>query len=226
MDPITGPSSSLFASQAPATPAAGDNELGQDAFLNLLTTQLQNQDPANPMSNEDFIAQLAQFTSVEQLMGMRELMQEQTFGIAALNSSSMANLLGTEVTAASDRFSYSGEGDHALHFEASSAASSVTVRVMDETGNVVDTIEVGSVSAGEGTVNWDGLGIDGNRLPEGEYSFAVTGTDGDGNDVFIQEYLVGVVDEMDYTSGNPRPSVNGIPVNLGDILRLQTGAEN
>lgn len=223
MDPIVGPSSSLFASEAPATPAASDGELGQDAFLSLLTTQLQNQDPANPMSNEDFIAQLAQFTSVEQLMGMRDLLEEQSFGIAALNSSSMANLLGTEVTAASDRFSYSGEGDQALHFDAQTAASGVTVRVMDETGSVVDTIEVGSISAGEGSVTWDGRGIDGDRLPEGEYSFVVSGTDGEGNEVYIEERLVGVVDEMDYTSGNPRPSVNGIPVELGDILRLQTG---
>ncbi len=226
MDPIAGPSSALFASDAPATPAGGDTELGQDAFLSLLTTQLQNQDPANPMSNEDFIAQLAQFTSVEQLMGMRDLMQEQTYGIAALNSSSMANLLGTEVTAASDRFSYSGEGDQALHYDAKAAAGAVTVRVMDETGNVVDTIEVGNIAAGEGTVNWDGRGIDGDRLPEGEYSFSVTGTDVDGNEVYIEERLVGVVDEMDYTSGNPRPSVNGIPVELSDILRLQTGGDN
>jgi len=224
MDPITSLPSGLYASDPSPVPDAASNELGQDAFLNLLTTQLQNQDPSNPMSNEDFIAQLAQFTSVEQLMGMRDLLQEQSYGLAALNSSSMANLLGTEVTAVSDRFQYDGEGTVDLAYSSPVAASGVTVRVMDELGNVVDTIEVGAIDAGDGTFTWDGRGIDGDRQEEGEYRFVVSGVDSDGDEVPIQERLIGVVDEMDYTTGNPRPSVNGIPVELGDILRLQTGS--
>ena len=221
MDPVAGLPSSLYAPESNGVPSAPSNELGQDAFLSLLTTQLQNQDPSNPMSNEDFIAQLAQFTSVEQLMGMRELLQEQSYGIAALNSSSMANLLGTEVTAMSDRFNYSGEGEVELSYNASQAASGVTVRVMDDAGNVVDTMEIGAIEVGDGTITWDGRGIDGDRLPEGEYRFVVSGHDSEGNEVAIEEQLIGIVDEMDYTTGNPRPSVNGIPVELGDILRLQ-----
>lgn len=224
MDPISGLPSSLMAAEPSNVPPPGGNELGQDSFLKLLTTQLQNQDPSNPMSNEDFIAQLAQFTSVEQLMGMREILQEQAYGIAALNSSSMANLLGTEVTAASDRFTYDGEGSQDLHYSADNAASGVTVRVMDDSGNVVDTIEIGRIEAGEGQVTWDGRGIDGDRLPQGEYRFVVSGVDSDGNEVAIEERLIGTIDEMDYTTGTPRPSVDGIPVDLADILRLQTGS--
>ena len=223
MDPVSALPSSLFVSNEPAVPEVGDNELGRDAFLSLLTTQLQNQDPSSPMSNEDFIAQLASFTSVEQLMGMRDLLEQQTYGLAALNNSSMANLLGTEVTAMTDQFHYDGEGEATLHYDAATAATGVTVRVMDSVGRVVDTIEIGSIEAGEGTYVWDGRGLDGDRLPEGDYHFEVSGSDSDGNEVYIMEQLVGIVDEMDYTTGTPRPSIGGISVEISDILRLQTG---
>jgi flagellar basal-body rod modification protein FlgD len=217
MSAITGLPDTLFATPAAASPPPAADALGRDTFLTLLTTQLQHQDPTKPMANEDFIAQLAQFTSVEQMMGMRQVMEAAAMGIAALNSSSMASLLGTRVVAAGDTVRHDGEGALDLHYHAGSAASGVKITVLDEQGVPVRVAEIGAVDAGAGSWTWDGRGTDGRPLPAGTYTFRITAESGE-----VDERIVGVVDQMDYTSGTPRPSVGGVAVDLGAILTLQT----
>ena len=73
---------------------------------------------------------------------------------------------------------------------------------------------------GEGSWTWDGTDQDGNPAPEGDYTFKITGTNVDGESVDIQEYIVGVIDEMDYSTGNPQPSIDGIRIDIGDILEV------
>ncbi len=218
MDVTNALPSSLFGTAQPQTPAAPD-ELGKDTFLRLLTTQLQNQDPSSPMANEEFIAQLATFSNVEQLMGMREVMEAAAMGIAALNNASMATLLGTEVTARADQFVHDGDGEAVLNYDAAASTDSVTVRIYDESGALVFSENIGGVSEGEGTWTWDGTDLAGNDALEGTYTFEFTAADGTN----IDEHIIGVVDEMDYTTGTPRPSVGGVPVDIGNILTLQSG---
>ncbi len=213
-------------------PIAGqDNELGKDAFLGLLTTQLQYQDPLDPMSNEDFIAQLAQFSSLEQLMGIQEAMSAVYAGIASMNNSSMANLLGTEVVAYGDEFAYPAPGgselsenggDFDLHFETDTAYDSGTVTISNEAGSVVATGVLPPGEAGESTWTWDGLDASGQPAPEGKYTFTVTANNG-AESVEVSTLVVGKITEMDYTEGVPMPSINGVPVALDQILRLMDG---
>lgn len=215
MPSVAGLPPSVFG--APAAEAPAEDDLGRDTFLRLLTTQLQNQDPSEPLSNEEFIAQLATFTNVEQMMGMNETMETAAMGIAALNNTSMANLLGTEVTAVTDQFPFSGEGDVSLHYDASADAAEVRVDIFDADGRLVRSEPIGAITAGQGSWTWDGRDENGVVAEEGTYRFSVVASD----DTPIDTLLIGVVDEMDYTAGNPRPSVNGVPVDIGAILRLQ-----
>jgi flagellar basal-body rod modification protein FlgD len=210
---------------------SGQNqELGKDAFLGLLTTQLQYQDPLDPMSNEDFIAQLAQFSSLEQLMGIQEAMGAVYAGIASMNNSSMANLLGTEVVAYGDAFAYPGtpEGGETppfeLHFESEAAYDAATVTIFNEAGSVVATANLPAGEAGEGSWTWDGLDSSGQPVPEGTYTFDVSATS-DGESVDMETLVVGKISEMDYSQGVPMPSINGVPVGLDQILRLMDGGE-
>lgn len=224
MSDIAGlPSLSDVSSSTSLTSAAGDT-LDRDAFLNLLTTQLQNQDPLDPMSNEEFVAQLAQFSSLEQLMGMQETMEAVYLGIASMNNAAMASLVGTNVVAMGNGIAYDG-GDADLHYNASGDVSSATVTIYDENGDVVLSEEIGSLDEGEGSWTWDGTDEDGLSVDPGDYTFSFTGTDADGNSVTIDEMVVGTVTEMDYSTGIPQPSVNGVLVDLADILRLTTGDE-
>lgn len=207
---------------APSSAASGSSELNQDTFLKLLTTQLQNQDPTNPVSNEDFIAQLAQFSSLEQLQGVNGQLSNLNLVNTSMNNASMVNLLGQNVVAASDTFHYDGEGDQSITFLAGNEISTGTITITDSNGQVVDTIALGNQEKGENSVTWDGKDKNGKQLAEGEYTVSYSATDGSGNPVEVTALIEGMVDELSFESGNPQPSVNGVPIDIGNIIRLST----
>ena len=198
-------------------------EMGEDQFLQLLTTQMANQDPLDPMSNEQFVAQLAQFSSLEQLIGMKSGMDALYMGMASMNNATMANLVGTEVVALGNGISYDGEGEVTVHFSTPEDVTSSQLNVYDSEGSLVYSVELGAQEEGEGSAVWNGLNNDGVEVPEGDYTFSVTGTTEDGVTVDITELVSGPVDEMDYSSGSPMPTVQGIDLTIGDILRLTNG---
>ena len=200
--------------------------LGQDTFLKLLTTQMMNQDPLSPMDNQQFLAQLASFSSVEQLVGLRSSIDAVNMGITSMNNASMANLLGADVVAYGDGVHVPESGDLTLHYDASTAATSSQVTVYDENGRIVDSFDAGPLKDGEGEITWDAIGTNGSRLPEGNYTFSISATDSSGAAVDVQTMVVGTIDEMDFSSGFPRPMVDGVPVNLGDVIRLETAEES
>ncbi len=85
--------------------------------------------------------------------------------------------------------------------------------------------EVGALADGEGSWTWDGTQTDGTQAAAGDYTFTISGTDASGNAVEIDEHIAGIIDEMDYSTGTPLPSVSGATFEIGDILRLTTAAE-
>ena len=217
MDSVTAASSNPFAQFTgnKTEEVAEPDALGRDTFLQLLTTQLQNQDPTNPASNEEFLAQLAQFTGVEQMMAMNESLEEVYLGIASMNNASMANLLDAEVAAYGDQVGL--EEDHqgaTLHFEVPKDTAA-TITVTDETGRVVFSADT-MLQEGEDSYAWDGRGISGETVPAGVYTVKVSAEDTE-----VVPMVVGTVDSMDYTTGAPRPSVDGATFEVGDILRIE-----
>ncbi len=142
-----------------------------------------------------------------------------------MNNATMAGLVGTNVVAYGNTVNYAGEGDQTLHYDASSAVDNLTLTITNEEGDVVRTVELGGAEAGEGSYTWDGTDKDGNQMPEGEYTFSFSGTDSEGNDILVDEIMHGTITEMDYSTGVPLPSVDGILISLGDIMRLTTEAE-
>jgi len=199
---------------------------GQDTFMRLLVTQMQHQDPLNPQSNEEFVAQLAQFTSLEQLMGVNDQLGSLYSATSAMNNASMTQLLGRNVVAYSDTFEYSGTGDHDLHFDVPSDVESTTITVMDEEGNVVAREELGAFAAGEHQWTWDGNNVHGNPVDGGTYTFSVSGSDSSGNEVYISSLLVGEVDKMSYETGTPTPSIEGTSFSVSNILRVETSNDS
>lgn len=198
-----------------------NTELGKDAFMKLLVAQMQNQDPLNPQSNEEFIAQLSQFTQVEQLMGMNERMDALYMATASMNNASMTQLLGQTVTAYGNGFHHDGEGETVLHYDASGDVSAATLTVKNENGEVVWSGAVGPLSEGEGEITWNGKDMNGQAAPEGNYTFELSGQGNDGEKIDINELIVGMVDGMSYASGNPQPSISGIEFYLEDVIRVQ-----
>jgi flagellar basal-body rod modification protein FlgD len=217
----TTPSNAEQLGSATST-TTGSSELNQDTFLKLLTTQLQNQDPTNPVSNEDFIAQLAQFSSLEQLQGVNSSLSNLTTIDTSMNNASMVSLLGQDVVAASDTFHYSGSGSQDILYNSSSGISGGTLTIKDANGSIVSTVDLGSQEEGEHSLSWDGKGLDGQPLPAGNYTASYSATDANGNSVSITPLMEGVVDQLSFANGTPQPTVDGVPVDIGNIIRLST----
>ncbi|VVM63883.1 Basal-body rod modification protein FlgD [Pseudomonas fluorescens] len=153
---------------------AGKKELGKDAFLQLLVTQLKNQNPLEPQDNGEFVAQLAQFSSLEGITTLNDTVS----GIAGNYNSSQAlqasSLVGRSVIAPGDKAvvdtSKSLNGTVAVPV----SLDAVTLKITNSDGKVIRTIDMGSQSAGNASFIWDGKTDAGEVAPAGTYTFAAT----------------------------------------------------
>lgn len=196
-------------------------EMGKDQFLKLLVTQLANQDPLSPMDGTAFVAQLAQFSSLEQLVNMSDRMQAlamtQTAGIGA----QAVSFVGKELTARGGSFSQAeGQADRKLYAELGGAAATATLTVVNEKGQTVATRDLGSRKAGRNEIDFDGRGNDGAPLPAGSYTFRIDAKDGTGAAVETTALTRGVVEAVVYTGGVPRLRVGGRELTLGDVMEV------
>ncbi len=201
--------------------AGGTSDLDKDAFLRLLTTQLQHQDPLNPMENSEFVAQLAQFSSLEQLQGLSSGMESLYMVNMSMNNAALTGLIGKDVVATGDTFHYAGSGDEAVHFDAATSASTATITITNEDGVVVASKDIGAIPAGDGSWTWDGKDQNGDVCPEGDYTFTVEAKDVNGDAVEVTEQMVGRIDGMDLSSGSPMLTIDGVPVELASVQSLE-----
>ncbi len=154
-------------SGAQADSSQGAASMAQNDFLKLLISQLSHQDPLNPTDSSEFVAQLAQFSGLEQMVSMNDKLNTLAMAEAASNSMSTASLLGRQITVASKDVDLASEGDATLSFDFGQNASKVEVTISDQDGHVLRVIELGACDSGMSSVTWDGCDTDGNRLPEG-----------------------------------------------------------
>jgi flagellar basal-body rod modification protein FlgD len=164
---------------AAAASAAGSKELGKDAFLQLLVTQLKNQNPLEPQDNGEFVAQLAQFSSLEGITTLNETVS----GIAGNYNSSQAlqasSLVGRSVIAPGDKAVVDTSKSLNGTVVVPASVSSVAVKIMDKDGKTIRTIDLGSQSAGNSAFIWDGKNDAGTTVESGTYTFsASTAIDG------------------------------------------------
>ncbi|MDC0358837.1 hypothetical protein OAO01_08480 [Oligoflexia bacterium] len=152
-------------------------------FIQLLVTQLKNQDPLDPMDNDEFAVKLAQFSQLEQLIGINDKL-----GAGGGDFSSMAAYLGHEVTLNSNTVEiHNGEADK-IKFDLANDASKVEVDLVDKNDSVVETIDLGALSAGKQSVALSDL-----VTQSGEYSVRVRATDMIGGAFEAEVHVAGVV---------------------------------
>lgn len=213
------------ANAAKASPAAAQrNTLNRDDFLRLLVTQLSNQDPMNPMEGQEFAAQLAQFSSVEQLININEGLtgQADMQGLLAqnINNGVAAGLIGKQVEADGNRLSVSGKGDVPVRFSVDNYAADATVRIMDAFGNLVHTEKLQNLDAGTHDFTWDGKKGD-VRQPSGVYTFEVVASDRDGNPVSAAPRMYGHVDRVSFTQGGIQLWMGEASVSMGHVRSVE-----
>ncbi len=170
-----------------------------DTFLTLLTVQLQNQDPLDPLDTNEFTSQLVQFTAVEQAIATNNNL-ESLIGLTELShAATRISYLGKEVEAPGST-SYLTDGKAEWSYVLDDEATDVTITVTDSQGTTVHTA-TGETSAGEHSFTWDGLDDLGVPQPDGEYTITVGAKDSDGASIGVTTSLIGKVTGLDNVNG-------------------------
>lgn len=201
------------------TPASAQQPLGKDDFLQLLVAQLSSQDPLNPMDSREFSAQLAQFSSLEQMTNINNTLEELVTAQLAMGNSSMISLIGKLVDVPGDSFEHTQGKTTALTYSLSKEASSTTIEVYNAAGTLVNTIN-GAGAAGSNLANWNGLDSEGNPAGSGLYTFKVQATDSAGNIVTAATFTTGLVTDVLFEQGGAFAVVNGQKIAAAQITRV------
>jgi flagellar basal-body rod modification protein FlgD len=195
-------------------------ELDKDAFLNLLVTQLQNQDPLNPTDSTEFTAQLAQFSSLEQLGNVNaNLKQLQNFQ-ASINNSQAVSLIGKEITANGDLLELTGGHPAGCDFKLDEDATVVVASIYDLAGGFVTSIEGQNLTAGQHTLYWDGTDKIGNPVTPGNYTFEILAADAAGNNIQTTTFFSGIVNKVIFENNTTYLFSGGQKVALGDVIQV------
>lgn len=195
-------------------------ELGRDAFLNLLITQLQNQDPLDPTDSVEFTAQLAQFSSLEQLGSVNDnLKLLQTFQ-ASINNSQAVSLIGKEITASGNSLHHVDGQPSGCVFKLDGDAAQVMVSIYDHTGGYVTSFESQNLATGLHTLYWDGSDQYGNTAPAGNYSFEVLAADAAGQNIQSTTFFSGNVSKVIFDNNTTYVIAGDQRVAMGDILEV------
>ena len=150
--------------------------MGQNAFLTLFTTQLQNQNPLDPMENEAFVAQLAQFSQLEATTKMSDNLQNLVASMSNERMSSASGMLGRKVAISDGKALLSGSQPVEGAVTLASDVDSITLKVFSSDGKLVRTGEVGAQKKGDFFFSWDGKDDHGNQLSDGVYRMEASAT--------------------------------------------------
>ena len=150
-----------------------EKDLGRDAFLKLFTTQLQNQNPLDPMDNEAFVSQLAQFSSLESMKAMQSSIEQMSASFQGEKFISSSNLLGRYLRNESAAVMTGKGQDSRAVADLSNGAEEVKIGVIDSTGQQVYGTTMGAQLPGEMQITWNGKDDQGKALPDGIYKFVV-----------------------------------------------------
>lgn len=188
--------SSVTSGTTPLTLSKNSNVMGKDDFLRLLVTQLQNQDPLNPSDATEFTAQLAQFSSLEQLFAVNSTLGKMAEANGDMERLSALNLIGKEVTATGENFRL-GQGEVQLGYKLESPAAAVSLFVLDSSGRTVASLSDGNKAEGEYFVSWSGRDSAGNAMPPGNYTLAIKAVDAEEKAVTASPLVRGTVTGVD-----------------------------
>jgi flagellar basal-body rod modification protein FlgD len=202
-------------------PEAPGGKLGKDEFLRLLVAQLRNQDPSNPSKPEEFAAQLAQFSSLEQLVQVNETLAGQAQSNAAmamaLSNSAAVGVLGRTVLAVGSQVDVTAAGGDRVTVGVDGAGGTATVTLYDENGREVGSREVGTLGPGRHEIE---LGTAADGLAPGRYRYAVSVRDEAGNPVRLQTFTRAAIDGLRYGPNGPTLTSGGLEIPLADVVEI------
>jgi flagellar basal-body rod modification protein FlgD len=195
----------------------------------MFTTQLKYQDPSNPMESYELAAQLAQFSSVSELVQINKAMELQQTYLSSINNAQMIGTIGKEVIGREDTILLKDGQTTKGSYKLNDAATAVTVKIIDEDGNVVRTIQSEQPQeAGSYDISWDGLDDSGEAAPNGSYHFVVEAAGADGNAMEVETTVSGLVTAFRVESGIPYLILggsDGIKLPISSVMEVHEPVE-
>jgi len=216
-----------FAAINNSTTGTGSNKkkesLGQAEFMRLMTEQLKHQDPLKPLSNSEFIGQLAQFSTVQGISELNTTVNGFTTALTGDQVLKGASLVGHDVLVPSEKLALGAQGN-ATGLVMSPGTGSLKIEITDASGVVVDTIDI-DAAKGETAFAWDGLKANGERAPEGVYAIKATHTDDTGKATKLNTYVDSTVESVTIGSDGLYLNLPGLgTAPLDYVLRIGKSA--
>ena len=208
----TSPTSNSRSSVA-SNALSGNYEL----FLTLLTTQIQNQDPLDPLDSAEYTNQLVQYSSVEQSIQTNQYLETLVSAMESSRASSYVSYLGAKVTA-SGNTTMLDEGAASWNYSLKDDAEG-TVEIRNASGALIFSDDL-SLSKGSNTYHWNGINNSGTTSDDGAYTITFKMKDSQGQKVPVSTEFSGVVDEVDLSSGDAILKIGSLRVPVSSVLTV------
>jgi len=188
-----------------------------ELFLSILTTQIQNQDPLDPMDSAEYTNQLVQYSNVEQAIQQNKNLESIISTLQSNQSMGYVSYIGNEVSADASATTLSG-GEARWNYSIKEDAAG-TFEIRNSTGAIVYSGEV-SLKAGSGTFVWDGRTDSGDEAVDGVYSISFDVQDAGSRSERVTTALTGIVDSVDWSTGEPILKVGGQSIPVSSVTSV------
>lgn len=210
---------STSAGPSSTSQTTGTQDLGEDDFLKLLIEQLKNQDPLQPTDNTQFVSQLAQFSQLEQTAKQADLLQKSLDAQTASLEYTLLPMVGRQVSL--DRpLTHLENGQASLTYTLEKNAASVQITILDQSGQVLRTLDYTGLQAGLNQAQWDGKDSQGAAMPAGTYEYAISAVDQQGASVVATGHAQLTVTGIRMEDGQPKLAVGTITVDPSDVVEV------
>ena len=200
----------------------GDSTLDQQDFMKLFITQLQYQDPMEPMDSYEMASQLAQFSNMEATMKMADNMEQLLAYQTSQNNLQLLTLIDKDVQAFGNQVAVVDGEATATEFTLTDAAEICIVEIYDAAGRLVRTVDMGYQAAGTHELAWDGRNFNDDQVDDGAYSYRVDALNALGGQIEVDYRTTGHVTGLEFNSGQAVLTVdNHINISVSDVLTVR-----
>jgi flagellar basal-body rod modification protein FlgD len=223
---VSSSTSSTSSTSSFGLATAANAALGESDFLKLLVAQMKNQDPLSPQDNTEFVAELAQFSNLEQTQGINDRLDLLAIQSRGQSNAQVASLIGQEATVKGSAVTTTGDGAAVpVNFTLAESSATTDVTISDSSGNTLQTIKLGAEKAGLVTINWDGRDSTGTLQPSGSYNVTVKASTSAGASVSVDQNCTSVVTGISYDTGYAVLQLaNGVTAPVSNLVKISNAS--
>jgi len=201
--------------------SVGGKEMGKDAFMTLLLTQMKNQDPTSPLKSHEMAAQLAQFTSLEKLHNINTAVDGLRKDQQPVHNFQALNFIGRTITTDNSKIGRTDAAEHHdVRFSLAADAPDVKMQVKDANGALIRSLEFKNLKSGKNELTWNGMTDDGRPAPIGDYTVSIEATGSNGRKLMAELRSEGVITGVNFTPKGPQLMIGKQIVSMADVKSI------